>query len=180
MLKSRPDSAINGSGAAAQIQKAIETGLRHLEDGPVGGTPIRFGDDIIGFAMDAPISSDGSLNLFRISDASFAQVAYQMTDCGLIWLPGINKRYAIGVPFSTVTKIGKVGPYHMDVNADTPEGGIRGPFKIERLKPGIAATYPVLWSHNAKRERSMEFEADSEGLFVKGRMRLKILKSGKS
>jgi len=47
-------------------------------------------------------------------------------------------------------------------------GGIRGPFVVEPLKTKSAPTYPVLWSHDASRERCMEFEADSEGFIRQG------------
>ncbi|MBI4288880.1 MAG: hypothetical protein HY671_10680 [Chloroflexi bacterium] len=169
ILRQRPDSQILGAGAADQVRKAIAGNVRKLEDGPVGGSPLRFGDDVIGFAIDAPIPENGPLHLVRISDAALAQVAHQMTDCGLIWLPGMAKSSAISASISTLEKTGgKMGPYHMDVNGDTPDGGIRGPFQIERLKMKAAPTYPVLWSHNAERERCMVFEADSEGVIRKG------------
>lgn len=168
VLKSRPDSPIIGFGAADQIHKAIAGGLRRLEDGPVGGSPIRFGDDAIGFAMDAPLPESGPWHLGRILDAALAQVAYQLTNNGLIWLPGMAKNSAIPVLISTISKIGRVGPVHYDVNGDTAGGGIRGPFKVERLNSKVAPTYPILWSHDANRERCIEFEADSEGVLRQG------------
>ena len=149
--------------AAVQIQRLKEGNLRKLEDGPVGGSIFHFGDDVIGYAMDAPISKEGPWNMARIKDGALAQVAYQMTSNGLIWLPGVAEKNAIPVSISTVARIGKVGPYHMDINGNTSDGGIRGPFHIEPLKSGSAPTYPVLWAHDAERERQMEFEADSEG-----------------
>ena len=56
----------------------------------------------------------------------------------------------------------------MDINGNTPDGGIRGPFRIEPVKTKAASTYPVLWSHDADRERCMEFEADNEGITRQG------------
>ena len=57
----------------------------------------------------------------------------------------------------------------MDVNGSASGGGIRGPFLIEPLAREAAPTYPVLWSHDANRERCMEFEAESEGIIRQGR-----------
>jgi hypothetical protein len=169
VLNERPSSPMTGSSAAIQIRRLQESKLRKLEDGPVGGSLFRFGDDVIGYAMDAPLPEEGPWNLARIKDGALAQVAYQMTDCDSIWLPGMAKKNAIPVSISTVSGIGKVGPYHMDINGDTPDGGIRGPFKIEAIKAKAAPTYPVLWTHDAKRERCMEFEADSEGILRQGK-----------
>jgi hypothetical protein len=44
------------------------------------------------------------------------------------------------------------------------QAGIRGPFEVRDLKAGSAPTYPILWSHDADRERTMVFDADSEGV----------------
>ncbi|MFH1141191.1 MAG: hypothetical protein V1724_05930, partial [Chloroflexota bacterium] len=168
ILNKRPDSQVVGASAAEQVHHAIASKPRRLEDGPVGGTPIRFGDDVIGYAIDAPLPDSGPWNLVRMADVALGQVAYQMAQNGLLWLPGTAKSDAVKVPITTVGKIGRVGPYHMDVNANTATGGIRGPFRIESLNGGAAPTYPVLWSHEADRERCIEFEADSEGVIRQG------------
>ena len=46
----------------------------------------------------------------------------------------------------------------MNINYNTPTGGIRGPFDIFPIEPNSVPTYPVLWAHNAARERTMSFE----------------------
>ena len=174
VLNERPSSTMTGLIIATQIRRLQEGKLRKLEDGPVGGSLFHFGDDVIGYAMDAPLPEEGPWNLARIKDGALAQVAYQMTNRGLVWLPGTEKKYAIPVSIAPVSAIGKVGPLHMDINYNNSSGGIRGPFKFEPLKPKSAPTYPVLWSHDAKRERCMEFEADSEGIIRQGKDAPKI------
>jgi len=169
VLNERPSSTMTGSITAVQIRRLQESKLRKLEDGPVGGSLLHFGDDVIGYAMDAPLPEEGPWNLARIKDGALAQVAHQMTNHSSIWLPGMAKKIALPVSITTVSGIGKVGPYHMDINGNTPDGGIRGPFKIEVLKSKAAPTYPVLWTHHAGRERCMEFEADSEGILRQGK-----------
>jgi hypothetical protein len=168
VLNERPSSTISGANAAVQINQPRAEKLRKLEDGPVGGSLLHFGDDQIGYAIDAGIPEKGPWNIARIKDVALAQVAYQMTTRGLIWLPGMTKNSAIPVSISTISKIGQVGPYHMDINGNTPVGGIRGPFQVEALKAKAVTTYPVLWAHDAGRERCMEFEADSEGFIRQG------------
>jgi hypothetical protein len=169
VLNERPSSPMTGSIVAIQIRRLQEGKLRRLEDGPVGGSLFHFGDDVIGYAMDAPLPEVGPWNLARIKDGALAQVAYQMVNNGLIWLPGTTKRNAVPVSILTVSRIGKIGPLHMDINYNDSSGGIRGPFRIEALKTKAAPTYPVLWAHDAKRERCMEFEADSEGIIRQGK-----------
>ena len=47
VLSERPAYPLIGASAAEQIRRSIASAnIRRLEDGPVGGTPIRFGDDI--------------------------------------------------------------------------------------------------------------------------------------
>ena len=137
---------------------------RQLEDGPVGGTRIHFGDDVVGQVLDAPLPSSGGWNLSRIADLSLAQAAYQMANEGRIWLPTMNRSDAIDIPMTTIAAIGEIGPYHADINGTTSIGGIRGPFTIAALSPNTAPTYPVLWAHDAETERTMTFGADCEGI----------------
>ena len=168
VLNERPSSTVSGASAAAQVKRLRAGKLRKLEDGPLGGSLIHFGEDLVGYAIDAPIPTEGPWNLARIKDGSLAQTAYQIAGCGGIWLPGMVQDDAVPVSISTVSRVGQVGPVHRDVNGNTPDGGIRGPFHIESLNSRAAPTYPVLWSHDAMRERCMEFGADSEGIIRQG------------
>jgi len=169
ILNERPKLPMLGVTAARQIsQLIVQKRLRCLEDGPMGGTPIHFGDDTIGQVVDAPLPASGGWNLARIADVALAQAAYQIAHEHRLWLPTMNKSAAVQIPITTVGAIGETGPYHMDVNANTATGDIRGPFDIALRKPNSTPTYPVLWSHDAEGERTMMFEADSEGLPRKG------------
>ncbi|MFC1910583.1 hypothetical protein ACFLXC_04790 [Chloroflexota bacterium] len=164
VLNERPSSTMTGSSAATQIHQLKKGNLRKLEDGPLGGSMFHFGDDVIGYAFDAPIPEKGPWNLARIKDGALAQVAYQMVNNNLVWLPGMAKKNAVPIAVKTVSSIGKVGPVDRDVNGNDSDGGIRGPFRVEALKVKAAPTYPVLWAHHGDRERCLEFEADSEGI----------------
>jgi len=165
ILKERPRFPLLGATAAKQIHRLIENkNLRRLEDGPVGGTLLHFGNDVIGQAIVAPISASGAWNPSRIADLSLAQAAYQIARRGRVWLPSMNRSEAVKVPIKAVGNIGTIGPYHADINGNNANGGMRGPFEISAVKSKAAPTYPVLWSHDAERERTMMFKADSEGL----------------
>ena len=164
ILNERPAYPLIGASAAEQIRRLIASGnIRRLEDGPVGGTLIHFGDDVIGQALNAPLPSAGGWNLSRIADLSLAQAAYQMANAQRVWLPTMNKSAIAKISITTVAAIGEIGPIHRDINGNTPTGGIRGPFDIVPSKPNSAPTYPVLWAHDAKNERTMAFDADCEG-----------------
>ena len=170
ILNERPGDPLLGANAAKQISDLIGSReLRRLEDGPVGGTPLKFGDEVIGQAVDAPLPDSGGWNLARVADVSLAQAAYQLASKKRLWLPGMKKSGAKRIPMATVEEMGEIGPYHMDINAETSTGGIRGPFKIVPVKPHSVPTYPVFWAHDTEREQTMLFEADCEGLSLKGR-----------
>ena len=165
ILKKRPEFPLLGVIAAEQIRREIESkNLRRLEDGPVNGTPLRVGGEVIGQALDAPLPVSGGWNVSRIADLSLAQTAYQLTNKKNIWLPAMSKSEIGEIPITTVANIGEIGPYHADINYNTRAGGIRGPFEISPIGPNRVPTYPVLWAHNAARERTMSFEGDSEGV----------------
>lgn len=168
VLNRRPPYPMLGAYAARQIREAIAAGnLKRLEGGPVGGDPISFGGDVVGQVLDAPLPKSGSWNLARIADLALAQSAYQLAINGIAWLPGMAKSAARTISMTTIGSIGEIGPYHADVVGNTASGGVRGPFKLKSVKSGGAPTYPILWAHDATRERAMCFEADSEGIPIK-------------
>jgi predicted RNA methylase len=168
VLKERPTNSLMGASAATQIHRLIAgKKLRNLEDGPVGGTLLHFGDDVIGQAVEAPLPASGVWNLARIADISLAQTAYQLWVNHVIWLPAMSKSNVVAVPIATIEKIATIGPYHMDVQATTATGGLRGPFSV--VAASKTPTYPVIWEHDADRERAMCFDAESEGRPLKGK-----------
>ena len=170
VLRERPAFPLLGARIADEIRRAeMASSIHKLEDGPVGGTPISFGEDLVGYVMDAPLPKKGGWNLARIADLSLAQTAYQLAVEGRIWLPTMIEAHTYRLPMTTVATVGKIGPYHMDVAADTSSGGVRGPFKIRPVRAGTVPTYPVLWAHDAIRERTLAFSSDSEGEVRKGK-----------
>ncbi len=165
VLNKTPEFPAVGAGIAAEFRRiAANKKIRTLEEGPVGGTALRFGDDEIGQVIDAPLGGDSAWHLARVRDLSLAQSAFQLTTHGLLWLPGMKKADAVPMPMARVASVGHVGPYHADISGVTQTGEVRGPFEIVPAKAGSAATYPVLWSHNAKEQQSLSFPADSEGV----------------
>ena len=128
VLDERPKFPMLGASIATQIRRLISTkALRRLEDGPVGGTPIHFGEDRIGYALDAPLPPVGGWSPIRVADLSLAQAAWQSIYRERLWLPSMNESDALPIPIKSVKSIGaEIGPYHADINGKTTTGGIRG------------------------------------------------------
>lgn len=170
VLDERPRFPLLGASIAVQIRRLIAgKKLRRLEDGPVGGTPIYFGNDRVGYALDALLPPFGGWNPVRIADFSLTQTAWQMTKRGKLWLPGMNEVDAPAITVTTVAKLrAKIGPYHADINGWNSNGEVRGPFDIELLKAHDEPTYPVLWAHDTEEQRMIMFPGESQGLQRKG------------
>lgn len=75
-------------------------------------------------------------------------------------MPRYRARHSI--PITTLGNLGRRGLLHRDIgnrNDDRPP--FRGPFKIRPTRS--FSSYPILWSHDADRERCLVVEPDSEG-----------------
>jgi NAD(P)-dependent dehydrogenase (short-subunit alcohol dehydrogenase family) len=164
VLNERPESTSAGSNIASQIHHLrSHSRLKRLEDGPVGGVPIRLGSELIGQAIESPIARHDAWNLTRIKDLSLAQIAHQLAK-GVLWLPTMARHETERVAVRMVGEIGEIGPYHADINGRNARGGARGPFDIADAPDDNSTSYPVLWSHDASRERCISFAADCEGV----------------
>lgn len=164
ILKQRPGSTLLGASCARQLHQLIKgKNLRGLEDGPIGGTSLYFGENEIGQVLEAPLPDSGGWNLSRIADLALAQTAYQVANRNRVWLPTMSESDAVSIPITTMAAIGTIGPGDRDINGEGSNGALRGPFTIASVDKNSAPTYPVLWSHVAERERTMSFPGDSEG-----------------
>ena len=159
-LDKAPEQSINSLEIAQQIRRLIQLNtLRQLEDAPSDGSELLSGLDIVGKAIDAPLPATGGWKLARIRDMSLAQCAYQLANNGQVWLPTQMESERHAVSMTTVMTIGKIGPSHRSVKRS-----YGGPFDLRSLQADIVPTYPILWAHDAKRERTMKFEADHDGI----------------
>ena len=78
---------------------------------------------------------------------------------GELLLP--RMRSSVPLPLCPLKDLGNRGYLHRDINGRGPDGEARGPFDIEPMQP--SPEYPVLWAHDAKRERSLVVAPDSQG-----------------
>ena len=84
---------------------------------------------------------------------------------GTLALPRTNARPAL--PVAPLNRLGRRGLLHRDISGKHPGGAPRGPFDI--LVARDRPLYPVLWAHNAERERSMVVAPDREGVVREGK-----------
>ncbi len=150
-LSRRPE----GIPEAVEIARAVEA---IDEDRPAGR--LRIGDDNVGCFVRAGIDNSGCAQVIEtdVIEAALALGRGQVRLAGLAEIP---------IAIATLAQLGCPGPYHLDVRS----GGTtaRGPFEIETLTAGRTGSYPVLWRHEAGRERRLVVEPDSQGRILPGK-----------
>ena len=153
-LVHRPRSTVD----AAEVARAIaqlpnqETGFIHS------------GDDEVGCYIRASLADGGCASL---REPHVAAAALGLPH-GSLRLPRLPEPFQI--PIATLADLGERGLVHRDITGEERNraGAPRGPFDIAFRRGGRAA-YPMLWSHDADRERRLVVEPDSEGRVRPGR-----------
>ncbi len=107
-----------------------------------------------GTYIRAPLSQGGCASL---RETTLADAALGLSE-EMLRLP---QGYATSFPATRLAAIGKKGLIDRDISGKTSNGAPRGPFEIIPIQ-GVPQ-YPVLWGHDAKRERSLVVPPDSEG-----------------
>ena len=149
-LHRRPDSHLETVEIAKRIQRLRD--VRKFEAPPIGGDPIKVGDEIVGAALNCPLEKIWSTS--RIKELALIQSAYHLAN-GCVWLPG--QRDPLEIPICSVDEIATTS---FD---ETMIKGARGAFDIEE---GCSDTdlYPGLWHVNSDNQRAMVVEPDSHGI----------------
>ena len=162
MLSRQVQSAVAAELLAAEIMRLRESGeVQRLEDAG-GVTNIRLGANSYGVVIDAPLPESGPWPLAGIADGELAQAAYHLEHGMLLQVgqPGASMR---PLPITQLGKIAQRGPVHRDIIEQTHDGSPRGPFELFTPAVTLVPTYPMLWAHDAKRERRLVVAPDSEG-----------------
>ena len=110
--------------------------------------------ETIGTYVRAPLSQGGCASL---RETTLADAALGLT-AGTLRLP---RGYSVPLPMVRLGALGKKGLLHRDISGKTSAGTPRGPFEVIPIQ-GVPQ-YPVLWSHDAQRERGLVVLPDSEG-----------------
>ena len=159
VINKTPRYASYGWTIAKQIRELLRnSSLKSLEDGPTGGNTIYFGKEQVGECILAPLPNSGGWKLARVADMSLAQSAFQLSSRQRIWFPTQDEKSATAIPMKPVNQICEIGP------PDRYVSGRQGAFNLRELQANKVPTYPILWAHNADRERTLAFEADYEGI----------------
>ena len=151
-LQHRPQGLAQASAVASLVKSS--SSIRRIEDGPYGGTRLVIGADLAGEAVTAPFEVNGeNWSAVRLVDYAVAQTAHALSKSKLR-LPRYEPIF--NVPITNLSKVGKLGLVDRDIIGPAP----RGPFDL--VAPSPTATYPVLWSHEAKKETRLICVPDSQ------------------
>ena len=162
MLRSKVRSTGEAELLATEIGRLRESGQLRPVERMEGLSAIKVGGQDYGVMLDAPLPESGPWPLVGILDGELAQVAWNL-ERGLLVPLGLLSLETVRLPVVPVGQIADRGPYHADINWSQSDGTPRGPFEL--IKPAVSPvpTYPMLWAHDAKRERRLVVEPDSEG-----------------
>ena len=116
--------------------------------------------ETIGTYIRAPLSQGGCASL---RNTTLADAALGLTT-GTLRLP---RGYTVPIPTIGLGALGEKGLVDRDISGRTSSGAARGPFEIIPIQ-GVPQ-YPVLWGHEAERERGLVVLPDSEGEVRPGR-----------
>ncbi len=163
ILNSQPSDTVESEQIAQSISNIVERGeVRNLEDGPFGGTAISIGSTRCGEVVQANIPKTGPWPVVGIHDITLAQSAYQLST-GRLWIEGMASEETLNVPICTIGHLPcLVGPHTLDLTGPTSKNDDlpQGPFEcIDGCTTGDS--YPSLWRHNAKLERTLIVSPDS-------------------
>ena len=163
-LRGRPRSAVEAELLADKISRIRESGQLRTVERMEGLSAITIGDQNYGVMLDAPLPKSGPWPLVGILDGDLAQVAWNLERGTFVPL-GQPSLEAIGIPVVPIGSLAGRGPYHADIYWNQSDGTPRGP--LELIKPAVspAPSYPMLWAHDAKRERRLVVKPDSEPRF---------------
>ena len=110
--------------------------------------------EIVGSYIRETLSQGGCAFL---RETTLADTAIGLSQ-GMLRLP---QGFVEPLATTSLGTIGKRGLYHSDISGDHNDGTPRGPFNIVPIQ-GVPQ-YPVLWRHDAQRERSLVVLPDQEG-----------------
>ena len=151
-LHRRPSSLLEAVEAAKLVERL-----------PASSTAghIRVGEQTLGSYIRAPLSEGGCTSL-RESALADMMIALRQ---GELRMPQYLPCHAI--PVVSLGQLGERGLLHRDIGNGNDDGPpFRGPFSIHSIE-GVPS-YPILWSHDANRERHLLVQPDSEGVVRPG------------
>ncbi len=161
MLNQSPASAVGADLIATEVLKRRSL-VRERSFGAGGSLSIETGKIKNGDLTSASLPESGPWPLVGVGDIELAFAGANMAQGALLQL-GQPLGEAIRVPIEPIGTLAGRGPYDRDIHADNPDGSPRGPFTLVQPTSQAEPTYPMLWAHDAKRERRLTVSYDTEG-----------------
>ncbi len=160
-LGERPRSAAEAMEVARETRRQLNKSAGH----PGTAFDLRLGNSIMGQGLVATLADGG---LVGVADPVLASATLRLVNKGELSLP--RTAGAVSVPLTRLGNIGNRGPLHRDVGGRTDATiTARGPFEVVPIS-GVP-TFPILWGHEAARERRLVVTPDSMGQARPGRDR---------
>ncbi|MCY4067854.1 MAG: hypothetical protein OXE79_01930 [Acidimicrobiaceae bacterium] len=180
-LKARPRDSVaaaetaraitEAAGSAVEAATATATEGRSSPDAAVTGAAkvasgkLRLGDEVIGCYV---LGGWGDGGCVGVANPDVIEAAACLAQ-GVLRLPGRADQH---LQLAPLAELGERGLYHLDIAgpALSKTGAPRGPFDIDPLPWNEAPpSFPVLWRHDADRERRLTVQPDSQGTVRHGR-----------
>ena len=166
-LRRQVRSAPEAELLSAEIARIRESGASPKVE-TLGGQPaIVIGKQSYGMMLDAPLPESGPWPLVGMTDEDLARAAWNLERGEFLRL-GFPNLANMPIPIAPIRRIADRGPYHADIYWDYADGSPRGPFLLNRPPRNPVPTYPILWAHDAKRERLLVVAPDAEGVIKPG------------
>lgn len=154
-LYHRPRSLVEAFEMARSVHRISPPTLSSCQKKEGRQGRLRMSDlETIGTYIRAPLSQGGSASL---REAGLADTALGFLDKTL----RLPQGYSAPIATTRLSALGEKGLLHRDISGRTSSGEPRGPFDIVQTQ-GVPQ-YPVLWAHDADRERRLVVPPDSEG-----------------
>ena len=144
-LRRRPTSSVESVGFAQAIREATMAGTEQF-------VQVKVGDDVVGTAMTGTWDEGACVSM--ASPELFDVV--RCLQRSFLKLPGVRRMQVLRM--ARLGELGRRGRVHRDIMG--PDG--RGPFDIVDIER--SPTYPVLWNHDANRERYLLVEPDRQAM----------------
>ena len=161
ILNGFPSSTSEAELLAAQVVKLeAESSLVDAASNPT--VYLKLGETTYGRLWRSRLPESGPWPLVGLTDIDLAAAASALSTGKLVQV-GQPNADTVDIPVVPIAQIAGRGPVHRDIDEDAYDGTPRGPFV--RIQPIVSSepTYPMLWSHAAKHERSLVVQPDAEG-----------------
>lgn len=152
-LHRQPKSKLEALEIAKEISK-LRT-IPKIEDGLTGGSPIRVGKEIIGYAQDCPLTPfNGVWSAFCVKDLTVVQSAYHLVN-GQLQLP--RQETSELIPICQLSEIARIGNRIYDMKGKNKKN-------IVKMEEGCPKTadYPGIWHVHNDTQQSMVVQPNAQ------------------